>query len=845
MLTATIKGMLAHKLRLLLTAASIALGVAFLAGTLMLSHSMQTAFDDLFASASSGTDTIIRSDVDEKQPDAGANRRPVRASLVEDVGQVDGVATAEGRVEGYALLTDSDGKPMQPSGAPAIGTNLAESVELRGVSELRDGRAPEAPDEVAIDATSAAEGDLGIGSQVRIMFRGPAQTFTVVGIVGYGDADDLGGSSVAYFESATAQRLMGHDGTFDTIVAAAADHVSDDELARRIGEALPQGVEAVTGAAVAEERSESAKEGLGFFTYALMAFAGIALFVGSFIIWNTFSMQVAQRTRELALFRAIGATRQQVMRTILGEAVLLGLVASMAGIALGVGMARALTGLMEGLGFSLPTAPLEVRPVTILAGLVVGTVITVVSAVTPARRATKVLPVEALRDAVPAAPRFSMVRLGIGAVLTTGGVVGLLLALFGPAHPAFIGVGVVGAVLGITTLAPLFMRSLAAAVGWPLRMRGLAGDLARQNAMRNPKRTASTAMALVIGLTMVVTVAVFAASLKASFNDVLANSTKADLYVLTPTNDAPGYSPEVVHLVRAVDGVDLVSPTSFGAGLFEGKEGQFTSVDPGTVESALEMGMVEGRAVDLTDTGVLVKEDLAATQGWEVGDTIRGAFPGERSAKLRVEGIYDGEGFVNTDYVITGSAHTAYFPDRLEGTAMVLVADGEDVTAVHDRIAEALAEQPDATVMDQEEFQGAMGGLIDQLVGFVTVLLLLAVVIALLGIVNTLALSVFERTRELGLLRAVGMTRGQVRAMVRWESVVISAIGALLGAVLGIGLGLSLSRALADMGIDQIAVPVPQLALYVVAAGLAGVLAAIGPARRASDVDVLRAVVSD
>ena len=844
MLSATIKGMLAHKLRLVLTATSIALGVAFLAGTLMLSHSMQTAFDNLFANASSGTDTVVRSEIDG-EAEAAADRAPMPMSLLDEVRRVDGVAVAEGRVEGYALLTDSDGKPMQPSGAPAVGTNLAESTQLRGVSELRSGRAPRTADEVAIDAASAAEGNLDVGSQVRILFQGPAETFTVVGIVGYGDADDLGGATMAYFELRTAQRLMDREGSFDTIVAAAADGVSDEELADQVGAVLPEELEAVTGEAIAEERAEAAKAGLGFFTYALMAFAGIALFVGSFIIWNTFSMQVAQRTRELALLRAIGATRRQVMRTILAEAVLLGLAASALGIALGVGMARALTALMEGLGFSLPAAPLEIRPTTIIAGLVVGTVITVVAALAPARRATTVLPVEALRDAAPSAPRFSGLRLAIGGVLTLAGVAGLLLALFGPAHPAFIGIGVLGAVLGITTLAPLFMRPLAGAVGWPIRARGVSGDLARQNAMRNPKRTASTAMALVIGLTMVATVSVFAASLKASFTDVLANSTKADLYVLTPNSDAKGYSPEVVDIVRAVEGVDVISPTSFGKGRFDGKDVDFTAIDPGTVEQTLELGMVEGEASALTDTGVLVKDDLAEEQGWELGDTIPGAFPGDRAATLEVEGIYDGEGFVNTDYVISGAAHTAYVPDRLEGTAMVLVEPGETVSAVEDRIADALADQPDATVMDQEEFQGAMGALIDQLVTFVTALLLLAVVIALLGIVNTLALSVFERTRELGLLRAVGMSRGQVRAMVRWESVIISVIGALVGAVLGIGLGVALSRALADMGIDQVAVPVPQLGVYVVAAAVAGILAAIGPARRASNVDVLRAVVSE
>ena len=845
MLSATIKGMLAHKLRLFLTATSIALGVAFLAGTLMLNSSMQRAFDDLFASVSSGMDTVVRGEAADAQAAAADERPAVPAAVLDEVRGIEGVATAEGRVEGYALLTDSHGKPIQPNGAPTLGTNLSEDPALRGEVTLRSGRAPQTPDEVAVDATSAKEGDLTLGSQVKVLFQGPAQTFTLVGIVGYGDEDDLGGSTTAYFERETAQRLLGNKGTFDTIVAKAAEGMSESELADRVDAALPNGFEALTGEAVADERADAAKDGLGFLTIALTVFAGIALFVGSFIIWNTFSMQVAQRSRELALLRAIGATRRQVMRTILAEAVLLGLVASAIGIILGVGMARGLTGLMDGFGFSLPTAGLQVQASTVAIGLVVGTVMTVVAAVAPARRATKVLPVEALRDAAPVAERFSRLRLVIGVVLIGSGVTGLLLALFGPAPVIFIAVGVVAAVLGVTTLAPLFMRRLAATIGWPLRSRGLPGDLARQNAMRNPKRTASTAMALVIGLTMVSTVAVFAASLKVSFTDVLSNSSHGDLYVLTPSSQAPGYSPEVTAMVREVDGVALVSPTAFGQAEFDGTRTPFNSIDPATVEQAMDLGMVEGDAGSLTDTGVLVTEDVAKTNGWELGDSVPAAFPGHPDVRLEVQGVTDGSGFVNTDYVISGEAHTAFMPDRLEGTSVVVVEEGEDIAVVENRIAEALANQPDATVMDQAEFEGAMAALIDQLLGLVTVLLLLAVVIALLGIVNTLALSVFERTRELGLLRAVGMTRGQVRAMVRWESVVISVIGALLGAGLGIGLGVALTRALADEGIDQIAVPGTQLGLYVVAAALAGVIAAVGPARRASNVDVLRAVVTD
>jgi putative ABC transport system permease protein len=837
--------MLVHKLRLFLTVTSIALGVAFLSGTLMMNSSMQRAFDGLFHSINAGTDTVVRGEVEGDQPGPGEPRPALPASLLPDVRGVDGVAAAEGMVEGYALLTDSDGKPIQPAGAPTLGMTLPTDPSLLGETELRSGRAPTGPDEVAVDASSFAKGDLALGDDITVMFQGPARTFTVVGAVGYGEADDLGGATAAYFEVGTAQRLLDSKGSFDSIVAQAADGTTDEELAQRIGAVLPTGVEAITGEEVSDEQAEAVAGGLGFITMALTGFAGIALFVGSFIIWNTFSMQVAQRTRELALLRAIGATRRQVMRTIIVEATVLGTAASALGLLLGIGMARGLTSLMGLFGLSMPSAPLRVEASTIVVGLVVGTLITVAAAVAPARRATKVLPVEALRDAAPAAERFSRVRLVSGALLVTGGVGVLATALFGPADVLMTPLGVVAAILGITTLAPLFMRGLAGVISWPLLRRGVPGELARQNAMRNPKRTASTAMALVIGLTMVATVAVFAASFKASFTDVLSTSTNADLYVLTPSSQSKGYSPGVVDTVRDVDGVETISPTSNGKGEFDGAEAPFTSIDPATAGQALNLGMVEGSARDLTNDGVVVKDAVADSRGWEVGDVIPGSFPGAGAARLEIQGTYEAKGIVNTDYVISGAAHTAYFPDRLAGTAMVLVADGQDVAVVEDRIADAIADQPDATVMTQDEFEGEASAVIDQMLGLVTVLLLLAVVIALLGIVNTLALSVFERTRELGLLRAVGMTRGQVRAMVRWESVVISVIGALVGAGLGIALGVALTRALADQGLEKVAIPGGQLALYVVAAAVAGVLAAIGPSRSASNVDVLRAVVTD
>ena len=841
MLTATLKGMLAHKLRLVLTATSIALGIAFLAGTLMLTSSMQRAFDELFADVNASSDTVVRA---ESTTDVTGDRPPLPSSVLDRVRDIGGVEVAEGTVEGYALLTGADGKPIQPQGAPTLGSSAPVADSLLGEIDVREGRLPRGPGEVTIDASSAEKGDLAVGDSTRVLFQSGPQTLEVVGIVGFGDNDDLGGATSAYFEQATAQQLLGKKGVFDSISVKAAEGVSDADLTSRIAGAIPAGMEAMTGQAVADEQSESAKEGLAFLSTALLGFAGVALFVGAFIIWNTFSMQVAQRTRELALLRAIGATRRQVMRTLIWESLVLGLASSALGVLLGVGLARSLAALMGGFGFELPTAGIRLEAQPVVVGLLVGTVVTVLSALAPARRATKVLPVEALRDSGPQSFRTSRVRVGAGLMLAAGGSALLVWSLFGSGPAIMLAVGTMGAAVGIATLAPVFVRPLAAMIGSPLRSRGVPGELARENAMRNPRRTASTAMALVIGLTMVAAVAVFASSMKASFTDVLT-STRADLYVLTPTSQSEGFSREATEAVKAVDGVDVVSSTGFGMAEFDGIGQGFSSIDPATAEQAFDLGMVSGSVADLTDTGVLVHEKVAEREGFAVGDTVPAAFTKTGHTEFEVAGVFGVRGFVGSDYVISNGAYDKADPQRLESTAMVIVDEGESVSTVEERIDSVLEAHPDATVMDQEEFQGALGGVIDKMLSMVTVMLMLAVLIALLGIVNTLALSVFERTRELGMLRAVGMTRGQVRAMVRWESVVISVIGAVVGAGLGIGLGLAMTHSLADQGISELAVPGVQLGLYVVAAAVAGVIAAIGPARSASKVDVLKAVVAE
>ena len=847
MFTATVRGMLAHKLRLVLTTASIALGVAFLAGTLILTDTMQLAFDQLFGKVSSGTDAVVRQEAPSTGVDgAEAGHPPIPESVLETVRGVDGVRAAEGTVSGYALLTDAEGKAiLSEGGASTMGYSLPADEGLRGDVTILSGRAPARPGEVVIDATSAEKAGVDVGSPITVLFRGPAEEFTVVGTVGFGGEKDLGGTTSAYFEADTAQRVLGTPGAFDTISVAADAGVSEEAVTERLDAALPGDVEAITGEAMAQEASDAIKASLGFVTIMFMVFAAIALFVGSFIIWNTFAMIVTQRSREIALLRAVGATRRQVLRSLLTEALLLGLGSSVIGVGLGTGVAYGLTALMDVMGFSLPSTSMQVEPRTVWVSLLVGTLVTVVAAISPARRATKVLPVEALRDAVPGFGRPSRSRAVAGVLLTAVGVGCLLAGLYADGGMALVGGGVLGSVLGITTLAPLAARPFSGVIGWPLRLRGVPGDLARQNAMRNPRRTASTAAALMIGLTMVVSMSVFADSLKASFGDVLAGSTEADLFVTKSSPQAEGFSPEASAAAAEVEGVATVSSLGWGEMRVDGAGTSYSSVDPSTAEQVLNLDVSAGEVADLAGGGVMVARQAADEHGWEIGDTVSAEFPVTGVQELEVVAVYDSRGFVASDFVLSNDAQLEYAGSRLDSNALVLVEEGADVAAVQARVADALVGHPDAVVLDQDGYEEVAGGFVDKLLAFVTILLLLAVVIALLGIVNTLALSVHERTRELGLLRAVGMTQSQVRAMVRWESVVISVLGASFGSVLGIGLGAALAKAMADQGITAVSVPGPQVALYVGAAAVAGLLAAVGPARRAARVDVLRAVVTD
>jgi putative ABC transport system permease protein len=846
---ATLKSLFARKVRLVLTALSIVLGVGFVAGTFVLTDTMNAAFDQLFKQVGAGIDVVVRSQsaFDAQQNGGGGGgtdqREPIPESVLPLVESVDGVASVSGDVSGYAQMKDpATNETIGGLGPPTIGVNWSDTNQSL---VLRQGAAPTGSDQVVVDAATATKYHLQVGEKIEIVGPKDVRPFTISGITGFGTADNLAGATLALFELKTAQDFLGKPGVFDQIDVVAKDGVDPSALRARIAPVLPKGVEAVTSATVADEQSKALQEGLGFFRTALLVFAFIALFVGAFIIFNTFSIIVAQRTKELALLRAIGASRRQVMTSVVGEAFVTGLLASVLGIAAGLGIAIGLQGLLSAFGIDLPSTSTQLKVRTIVVSLIVGTVVTVASCILPARRAARVAPVQALRDSQDTGAGGALGRrLIVGLVVTGLGAAALLYGLFGsPSNAAsLVGLGAAATFVGVAMLSPLAARPLASVIGWPIRGLGIQGKLGRENAMRNPRRTASTASALMVGLGLVAMVSILSASLKASFTAALNETLKAD-FTLT-TSQLTSFSPDVAEKVSAVPGVGAVTQFRQGGFRVNGSDSFLTGVEPSTVEQVTELGVTAGSTASLAQGQIMVFQEVAKKNGWKVGDTLETAFaslPPPGDAPLTLGGSYEHNEIVG-DYLVSLETYEKYFTEQLDTFVMIKLAPGADPATVQRDLESATASFGNIEVQDQTAFRDKQAGFIDQLLGLVTALLAMAILIALFGIVNTLGLSVLERKRELGLLRAVGMSRRQVKRMIRWESVIIAILGAVLGIAIGFLFGWALQQSLVSQGVTELAVPGGQLIFYVIFAGLAGVLAAIWPARRAAKLNVLEAI---
>ena len=839
-----LKSLLARKLRLFTTSLAVLLGVAFMSGTFVLTDTIGRTFDELFTDAAAGTDAVVRAKA-AVTGDFANQRDRVPASVVATVRGVPGVVAAEGFVEGYTQIVGRDGKAVgHPGrGAPTFGRNWP-TVAALNPFRLVEGSAPDADDEVVLDRYTAEQAGVGVGDTARVLVEKGPRSVRVSGIATFGTADGTGGATNVLFTSTAAQRLIGTPGSFDSIGAVAADGVAQTELRDRLARVVPADAEVITGEELTEENQTAIRRGLRFFNGFLFTFAVVALLVGSFIIHNTFSIIVAQRSREMALLRAIGASRRQVLAAVLVEALAVGLVASILGMAVGIAIAIGLKALLAAFGIDLPAGGMVFTAKTVVNALVAGVGVSVASAYLPARRGSKVAPVAAMRDlAVESTTRLRR-RTVVGTAITTLGVLLLLDGLFRDGGAAFVGLGAVTVFFGVAALGPVFARPAARLIGAPLpRLRGVTGTLARENAMRNPKRTASTAAALMIGVGLVGFITIFAASAKTSINDSIDRAFTGDFVVDSGTYGFGGLSPELAASLKRLPEVRAVSGYRIGAARIDGATAYLGAVDPVAFDQIVDLDVAAGSLADLRGDTIAVASATAREHGWRVGDTVRATFAETGERALRVVAVYR-RADAGGPYLLPLETYAGAFAHQLD--ARVFVARAEGVTpAAARRAVEALtAAYPNAQLQDQTQFKEAQSAQINQMLGLIYVMLALAVVIALMGIANTLALSIFERTRELGLLRAVGMTRRQLRSAIRWEAVIIAVFGTLLGLIIGLFFGWVLVEDLKSSGITHLTIPVGQLAVVVLIAALAGVGAAILPGRRAAKLDILQAIAT-
>jgi putative ABC transport system permease protein len=844
---ATLRGLVAHKLRLVLTALAIVLGVGFVAGTYVLTDTINKTFNDLFTQVAKGVDVSVRAK--ETFSSQGNQQRVLMpASVLDQVMAVQGVKAAEGNVQGYAQFVGKSGKPVTTGGAPTLGVSLSNTPELQAAATVRDGRQPTGPDEVAVDAHTASEQGFHVGDRVKLLFQGPPREFTVVGILGFGQADNLAGATLAGFDLPTAQRVLHREGVYDEIDAVAAPGVADTELRDRVKAALDPRYEVLTGKQLAEDNAKAVGQFTKIINYALLAFAFVALFVGSFIIFNTFSIILAQRTRELALLRCLGASRRQVLGSVLTEAFIVGVLASVVGLGFGLLVATGLKRVFKAVGADLPSTTLEILPRTIVAALLVGVGVTLIASLVPALKATRVRPVAALQEQAVAVPAgTSRRRTIIGTLVTAAGVALLMAGLFANQGNRLLNVasGAVIIFLGVAILSPLIARPLARLLGWPFaRWTGEPGKLARENAMRSPRRTASTAAALMIGLALVSLVTIFAASIKASATKILDQAVAADYILTGSSNNQQGFSTDVVTRLAQQPEIDSAAGVRFGVFKLNGKGQQLAGVDPVAYGKTVRTDTISGSLADLAGGGVAVRKDVAKQHGWSVGDTIAMEFPVGGIQHEPIRAIYE-DNQLNGGYLLALGDYERHYVDQLDQIALVKAKPGASPDASRASVDRVVKDFPVVQVRDQAEYKQEQSSQINRVLVLFYVLLALAVVIAIIGIINTLALSVLERVRELGLLRAVGMTRGQLRQMIRWEAVIIAMLGAILGLVVGTFFGWTLVRALHSQGITEFALPVGTLVAFVVAAAIAGVLAAVLPGRRAAKVNMLRAITTE
>ena len=844
MIRAALKSLLGRKLRLIMSTVAIVLGVAFVTGTLIFSDTLNRSFTALFASAVG--DVVVRPDT--KLPSGCGSVVTIKPELVDELTKLPGAARADGNVSTCGVyVVDTKNKIMGGLGPPGLGGNWSDAPAGHGLEGLsiKEGREPSGPNEVVLDAETAEKSGYEIGDQISLITAGAQArvTPTLVGIADFADGGSLNGATLALFDTPTSQELfLDGDQAFTDIWVTARDGVSQEDLRDEVSEVLPDDAEAVTGDEAADESATELLSAISFITTFLLIFAGIALVVGAFLIVNTFSILVAQRSRELALLRALGASSKQVTRSVLFEAFVLGLLGSTLGLGLGVLLAMGIRALFTNFGLDLSGQSLVLSPSTVLAAYGVGVVVTMAAAWLPARRTSRIAPVQALRDDI-ALPESSLRRRFIlGLVLIVIGLISLGLGLFSDFQYGGqqTGIGMLLILLGVTAVSPVISRPFLRLMrAFYAKVFGPVGNLAGQNSLRNPRRTTATASALMIGLTLACTMSIIGSSAKASVDDAVEKNFVGD-FVVSNIFGGP-FSPSIADEMAKVPGVAQVIRQRFQLAQVDGRDQGVGAIDPTTIE-AMRLTLTQGEPTDLVADTALLQEFYAEDHDYQVGDTITVETP-SGPKQWKVVGILKDNPIIFFPVVATFDTLTAAgFP--AEDNALIISASG-DPDQVKTALDKVVADLPIVTVKNQSEFAAEQREPIDQFVLIIYALLGLALLIAVLGIVNTLALSIIERTREVGLLRAIGMKRSQLRRMIMLESIVIAVLGALFGLLLGIGFGTGMMYAVREQGLSVIVVPWAQLVLFLLLAVIIGVVAAILPARRAARLDVLQAIATE
>jgi putative ABC transport system permease protein len=851
-----LRGLAGRKLRAVLTGIAIVLGVAMISGTYILTDTVQQAFNELLVDSYAGTDAVVTGkgldiSIDGDKPPPP----PIDASILDDVRGVDGVALATGSVldESNTKVLTPEGESINSEGWPTLGFGLDPDPALSQFNPLNlyEGRWPKANDEVVIDAGTADKQGYDVGDTVEISTLEPKQPFKVVGVAKYGEVDSLGAITFVVFTIPAAQKLLGREGQFDAISVAADEGISEDELVSAIQPIVPGNVEVVSATEEAQEQADDVSQFTSIFRYFLLAFGAIALFVGAFVIFNTFSITVAQRTREFATLRTLGASRRQVLGSVILESLVIGFLASLVGLGLGVLLAEGIEALFGSLGVELPTADRVFATRTVVVSLIVGVGITLLAGLFPAIRATRVPPISAVREgATLPRSRFAPYMPWVAGVVVVGSLLLLSRAMFtdelgtGDRLLSIAG-GVLLLFLGVAMLSSHLVKPIAAVVGTPARRAGgAAGRLASGNSVRNPSRTAATAAALMIGIALVAFIATLTNGMKASNREAIEEQVAAD-YVVTSTD---GYTPFVAAAgdsLAASGGAEMVTSVRTDGGLVNGATTEVGGIDPDTIADAYVFDWKDGDQSTLTTLGMdnaIVTANYAEDHDLEVGDTIELRSTADRAARLTVAGTFEPAPF----YPLLGSVNVSterfdslYDRPRNQFTWANVAGDPNDENRAP--LEAALAGFPDTQLETREQWIDREDADFNEFISFLYVMLTLAVFVSIFGMINTLVLSVYERTREIGMLRAIGMTRRQVRRMIRQESIITALIGAAIGLPLGIFLAALVNRALSEFDV-RFAIPWGQLIVLTIVAIIIGVLAAIMPARRAAKLNPLEAI---